>query len=334
MSNLEQPLDIDVCGGRQGVAAEPVFELLAARPVLLTPRQWTGPDGASVASPLTVSRLLPTQGRRMVGAWCFVDFYGPADVSGTEGMQVPPHPHCGLQTVSWLLAGQVLHRDSLGSVAVIEPGQLNLMTSGNGIAHAETSAQHHSPTLHGVQLWVALPEAERDRAAAFEQHMVLPQWREDGTSGTVLLGSFDQVHSPATVYTPIVGVDFELAAGAAPTVPLRPEFEHAVLVTDGSVELEGREMSRGDMAYLGCGRSELAPTSDSGARLLLIGGEPFDEAIVMWWNFIGRSHDDIVRAREDWMSSGSRFGSVASYPGDALPAPPMPPLRLKPRRRS
>ncbi|MGX7680890.1 pirin family protein [Jatrophihabitans sp. DSM 45814] len=335
MSNLEaHPEEVELCSDEQraGVAdtPPPVFELLEAREVVLTPRTWSTPSDS--ADLLTVRRFIPTRGRRMVGAWCFVDFYGPNDVSAADGMRVPPHPHCGLQTVSWLLAGEIMHRDSLGSEQLIQPGQLNLMTAGHGISHAENSLQPHSPTLHGVQLWVVLPDGERHRPASFEHHEGLPIWQADGVQATVLLGTLGGQTSPATAFSPLVGADLAVAAGAKSALPLRPDWEYAVLATDGEVELEGRPLRRGEMAYLGCGRDALGVASAAAGRALLIGGAPFEEQIVMWWNFVGRSHADIVSAREAW-ATGDRFGTVDGG-GAALPAPPIPPVTLRPRGRS
>ena len=332
MSNLEPAAVIEVCGNRAGVTGAPEFEVIAGRPVVLTPRQRVGEDGRLIADPMTVSRYLPSHGRRMVGAWCFIDYYGPDDVSATRGMQVPPHPHCGLQTVSWLLAGEVLHRDSLGKRQLIVPGELALMTAGRGIAHAETSPTSPSRVLHGAQLWVALPAGELDRTADFEHHADLPRWRSGQVSATVMLGRLGEISSPATIFSPLVGAELTVTAGAEATVPLVDDWEHAILVLDGAAELAGHRVEAGQFAYLGSGRDGLAIGSELGARMLLVGGEPFEEQIVMWWNFIGRSHDDISEARRAWMS-GERFGTVDNYPGDRLPAPPMPPVRLKPRGR-
>ena len=149
---------------------------------------------------IEVRRLLPLRHRRSVGAWCFVDHYGPMSVDGVAGMQVPPHPHIGLQTVTWLLDGNVLHRDSLGSEQMIRPGQLNLMTAGRGIAHSEESPGEHDPRLHGVQLWLALPEAQRQVAPAFEHHAELPVAGLAGFEVTVFAGSLAGAQSPATVF--------------------------------------------------------------------------------------------------------------------------------------
>jgi redox-sensitive bicupin YhaK (pirin superfamily) len=243
-------------------------------------------------------------------------------------MQVPPHPHMGLQTVSWLLQGEVHHRDSLGSDAMISPGELGLMTSGRAIAHAEYSPAPHPALLHGVQLWVALPDAERNRDPAWAHHTALPVVTDRGLTATVILGSFAEARSPGTAFTPIVGVDISLDQAADVLVPLEPDFEHAVLVMSGAAVVDGVTVTPGAMLYLGCGRADLRLDSENGARLMLLGGEPFAEQIVMWWNFVGRSTEEILDARRQW-EDGSRFGTVADS-GTPLAAPPAPPGRLKP----
>ncbi len=319
MSNLEPAPREAVCGGRAAVAAEPVRELLTGRDVVLGIRG------------MTVTRTLPHRDRRMVGAWCFVDQYGPQDVRVSGGMRVPPHPHSALQTVSWLVEGEVLHRDSLGNEQLIRPGQLNLMTAGRGISHSEDSTDA-SPVLHGVQLWVALPSADRDVPAHFEHHADLPVLADAGMRATVIAGTFAGRTSGARTYTPLVGVEVALDGGADTRLPLETDFEYAVLALAGGVEVDGMPLGPGPLLYLGTGRADLAVRADRPARVLLLGGEPFDEQIVMWWNFVARSHDEIVAAREEWMT-GDRFGVVRGYPGDRLPAPPLPATRLRPRGR-
>src|SRR6266545_525174 len=180
MSNLDRAPEETVCGGRTAVAAEPVRDLLPSVDVALG-----GPRG------MTVSRTLPNRGRRMVGAWCFLDYYGPEDLTRRTGMRVPPHPHTGLQTVSWLFAGEVLHRDSLGSRQLIRPGQLNLMTAGRAISHSEETPADHSPTLHGVQLWTALPDRDRHTGPHFEHHAALPTVSGNGL--TVIGPDHDEI---------------------------------------------------------------------------------------------------------------------------------------------
>jgi redox-sensitive bicupin YhaK (pirin superfamily) len=296
-----------------------------------------------------VNRLLPHTNRRMVGAWCFLDHFGPDAIFAGPGMQVPPHPHCGLQTVTWLLDGEVLHRDSLGSLAMIRPGQLNLMTAAHGIAHAEESPDGHGPSLHGLQLWIALPAREAAAASTFEHHADLPGTSSGGAYVTVVVGSLGRLTSPAHVHSPIVGADVRLEAGASATVPLRADWEYAVVVMAGAADVADGPLAPGSLCYLGTGRESLTVSTASGARLFLLGGEPFADDLVMWWNFVGRSHEEIVAAREAWMAgaaiagpqaagagpsaAGDRFGAVTGYDGAALPAPAMPTTRLKPRDR-
>ncbi|MFD5778926.1 pirin family protein [Streptomyces sp. NPDC126933] len=319
MSNLDRQASLAVCGGRGFVVAEPVRELLSPRRVQL---------GESTE----VRRLLPNLGRRMVGAWAFVDHYGPDDIAGEAGMQVPPHPHMGLQTVSWLHDGEVLHRDSLGSLQTVRPRELGLMTSGRAISHSEESPRTHARFLHGAQLWVALPDAHREVQPHFQHHADLPVVTAPGLTATVILGALDGAVSPGTTYSPLVGADLALARGSEARLPLNPDFEYAVLAMSGEAEVDGVPVLPGSMLYLGCGRTELPLRADSDAGLMLLGGEPFEEEIVMWWNFIGRSNEDIKQARSDWMS-GTRFGAVTGYDGAPLPAPELPPVPLKSRGR-
>jgi redox-sensitive bicupin YhaK (pirin superfamily) len=318
VSNLDRTPDLSVSGGRSKVAAAPVRELFAGREVSL--------GGTTV-----VRRLLPNLGRRLVGPWCFVDHYGPDDITAQAGMRVPPHPHIGLQTVSWLLDGQVHHRDSLGNSQLIQPGELGLMTAGLGIAHAEDSPVAHPALLHGVQLWVALPDAARDTRPAWQHHAALPSWTATGSTATVMMGELDGARSPGSAYSPIIGVDVTVGAGAAVRLPLEPDYEYAVLTMSGALEIEDMVLTPGTMLYLGCGRRDLQLASEPGARVLLLGGEPFEEEIVMWWNFVARTGAEIAAARESWMN-GSGFGPVADA-GDRTPAPSLPPGTLKPGGR-
>ncbi|WP_149179696.1 pirin family protein [Streptomyces sp. TRM49041] len=319
MSNLDRQATPSLCGGRGFVVAEPVRELLSPRRVLL-------------GEATEVRRLLPNLGRRMVGAWAFVDHYGPDDIADEPGMQVPPHPHMGLQTVSWLHEGEVLHRDSTGSLQLVRPRELGLMTSGRAIAHSEESPRTHARYLHGAQLWVALPDAHRHAPPHFEHHAALPHVTARGLTATVILGTLDGTTSPGTTYTPLVGADLTLTRGTEARLPLDPDFEYAVLAMSGETHVDGVPVLPGSMLYLGCGRSELPLRAESDATVMLLGGEPFAEEIIMWWNLIGRTHDEIAQAREDWMR-GTRFGKVEGYAGDPLPAPELPPGPLKPRGR-
>ncbi|TCP56450.1 hypothetical protein EV191_101393 [Tamaricihabitans halophyticus] len=330
MSNTEDaPGERTVCYGPLVSPAED--ELLWPRQVPLG-----GPRG------MLVRRVLPNRYRRMVGPWCFVDSYGPADIADAPGMQVPPHPHTGLQTVSWLLDGEVLHRDSLGSDQLIRPGELNLMTAGNGIAHSEESpapARRHRSVLHGIQLWVALPAADRHGAAGFEHHAELPTLSTADANVTVIMGELAGLASPATAYSPLVAAEVALPDGGELRQPVDAEFEHAVLKLSGRLRVDGNKLADGSMLYLAPGRTEVRIDSNGPGRALLLGGRPFTEKLVMWWNFVGRSHEEIVQARVDWEheragATDSRFGVVHGYAGAALPAPELPQVTLRPRGRS
>lgn len=330
MSNVESnPAEQTVCAGALSGAREPDVELLEPRDVPLG-----GPRA------MLVRRSLPNRDRRMIGAWCFADFYGPTNITGQAGMQVPPHPHTGLQTVSWLLAGEVLHQDSLGSTQLVRPGELNLMTAGNGIAHAEQSPSDHSAFLHGVQLWVAQPGSHRDGPAHFEHHADLPTLTDRDATITVIAGQVAEAVSPAHTYSPLVGVDIDLSAEGRLRLPLDPDFEHGLLAGSDAVTVDGRPVPVGAMLYLGRGRRDVLIEASTAARALLIGGEPFEEELVMWWNFVGRSHEEVVEARTTWESdrvredgSNVRFGAVHGYDGPALPAPQMPNAHLRARSR-
>jgi redox-sensitive bicupin YhaK (pirin superfamily) len=302
--------------GTAGVAAGPVRELHPGREVVL---------GESTR----VRRLLPSLHRRLVGAWCFVDHYGPDDVSGTAGMVVPPHPHIGLQTVSWLLTGRVHHRDSLGNDAHIAPGELGLMTAGRGIAHAEHSPTPHPALLHGVQLWVALPSASKAVQPAWQHSAALPSFDDGGLQTTVILGTLAGQTSPGAAYSPLVGAALTARAGASTELPVEPDFEYSALVMSGDVTVDGVPLGVGAMLYLGTGRRRLAIAASADAEVLLLGGQPFEEKIVMWWNFVASDGEEIVQARRDW-EDGTRFGAVPDA-GAPLAAPPLPDgVRLKP----
>jgi quercetin 2,3-dioxygenase len=281
---------------------------------------------------IQVRRLLPLRERRSVGAWCFVDHYGPMSVDGVAGMQVPPHPHIGLQTVTWLIEGNVLHRDSLGSEQLIRPGQLNLMTAGRGIAHSEESPAGHDPWLHGVQLWLALPDAHRQVAPGFEHLTDLPALRAGGLDVTVFAGSLADATSPARVFSPLVGAEISAQVDARGTVPLTPSHEHVIFAAFGTAAADGTDLAPGSLLYLPTGRDRVVITAHGGARLFLLGGEPLGETLLMWWNFVGRTPDDITAAARDW-ARGQRFGEVTGYQGPRLPAPPLDPVRRRGRHR-
>ena len=271
----------------------------------------------------TVRRFLPRRARRMVGPWCFLDAFGPLEFRGRKVMDVPPHPHIGLQTVTWLVDGEALHNDSLGQRALARPGALNLMTAGRGIAHAEETPPENSGRLHGFQLWVALPDADRHVAPAFDHHPVQPEAELPGGRAVVFLGDVAGARSEARAFSPIVGAELRGEPEACLRVPLQPGFEHALLPFEGHAELDGQALAADTLYYLGTGRREIALRSGPlPFRSLLIGGAPFGETILMWWNFVARTPDEIREAREDWQA-GRRFGEVRAYDGPRLDAPPI-----------
>ncbi|QFZ18275.1 pirin family protein [Saccharothrix syringae] len=316
MSNVETDPAALVCGSAPGAAVE----VLGARTVPLG-----GPRA------MTVRRTLPQKSRSLIGAWCFADHYGPDDVSHSGGMDVAPHPHTGLQTASWLFSGEIEHRDSLGVHAVVRPGELNLMTAGHGICHSEVSTPA-TTVLHGVQLWIALPDADRDAPRDFQHHVPEPVALA-GATARVFLGTLAGRTSPVRTFTPLLGAELVLDPGARLVLGTDPAFEHGVLLDQGDLVLEGTALTAGALGYVGVGHDRLTLHNPGGApaRAVLLGGEPFGERLVMWWNFVGRSHDEVVRFREQWQEGAERFGRVEGYAGDRLPAPPMPMGRLRPR---
>ncbi|MCD9622239.1 pirin family protein [Rhabdothermincola salaria] len=300
--------------GDEHPTAPPTLERTAARTVDL--------------AGITVRRALPRRGRRTVGAWCFVDHFGAdapsgADEAGSAAggptMAVGPHPHIGLQTVTWLLEGEVLHTDSLGSEQLIRPGQLNLMTAGRGVAHAEHTPPSSAVAQRGAQLWIAQPEATRHGDPAFAHHADLDAADlGGGITATVLVGELGGVRSPARTDTPLVGAAVSGGAEGRGAVALHPRFEYAVVVLAGAASLAGPGLDDdepvvpGQLAYLGAGRDELALRTITGTELLLLGGEPFETEPLMWWNFVARTHDEIRAARADWQAGHERFAPVAS----------------------
>jgi redox-sensitive bicupin YhaK (pirin superfamily) len=294
---------------------------------VLTPREV--PLGGLRA--MTVRRTLPQRMRSLIGAWCFLDHYGPDDVDPDGGMVVPPHPHTGLQTVSWLFTGEIEHRDSAGHHAFVRPGELNLMTAGRGISHSEYSTPG-TTTLHGAQLWLALPDGDRQVDPAFE-HFAPEPVSGDGWEARVFIGSLLGSTSPVTTYSPLLGAELTLAGGTTLRVPVDPSYELGVLVDTGTVRVDGKPLGTHELGFVEPGSDELELGADVEVRLLVLGGPPFGEQIVMWWNFIGREHDEVVDYRAQWealLAEGDRerFDLPADDPLEALHAPPLPNARM------
>lgn len=271
---------------------------------------------------LPIRRALPNKARRMIGAWCFLDHAGPVIVKSHLEFRVGPHPHIGLQTFTWMIEGEILHRDSLGYEQVLRPGQVNLMTAGNGIAHSEESLPMTQPSrLHMTQLWIALPESQRHGAAAFQHYPDLPVWQQGGFTLTLLAGELQGHTSPVQVYSAMLGADLACSGTANLQLALNPAFEYGVLVLDGQITIEGEPLTSDTLFYLGTDRSQLSIQAAASARLLLLGGVPFDEKVLLWWNFVARNEAEIIAASEDWNASSARFGAVNGYQGERLTAP-------------
>lgn len=269
---------------------------------------------------LSVVRALPVKGKRLIGPWCFLDRFGPASFAPGGGMDVAPHPHIGLQTVSWLLDGEIVHDDSLEQEAVLRPGGVNVMTSGRAIAHAERTPDENTGRLNGVQLWTALPERDRHGAASFQHLPEVPRLEPRGGIVQVFSGSLAGVVSSAQHFSDLVGADLQVHPRHELVLPLQSAHEHALLLLSGDCALEGQRLEERVLYYLGTTRTEMCLRSTEGARVLLIGGTPFPETILMWWNFVARTPDEIREAREDW-EAHRRFGDVPAYHGSRIPAP-------------
>jgi len=281
----------------------------------------------TIGGGLTIRRALPNARRRTVGAWCFLDHAGPLEFPPGDGLRVGPHPHIGLQTFTWLIEGAVVHRDSLGNEEIITPGQVNLMTAGSGISHSEDSAppaQGKAPgssgRLHAVQLWIALPDAQRHRPPSFRNHPQLPLIESGGFSVRVLAGSALGHTSPAEVFSPLVGLDLVAPAAGRLALPVDATYEHAALVLEGEAQVDGETLAPGTLLYFSTGRDLIDISCRNAARLIVIGGTPFREEILLWWNFVARRPEEIQQATREW-NAGQRFGSVHGSPSAPLVAP-------------
>jgi quercetin 2,3-dioxygenase len=300
-------------------ASAPVLERIATRV-------------AEVGDGLMIRRALPSHERRLVGAWCFLDHAGPLTFGPGGGLGVGPHPHIGLQTFTWMIEGALVHRDSLGNEQRITPGQVNLMTAGRGISHAEDSESATAGRLHAVQLWIALPDSQRQCAPAFRNYPQLPRLERGGFTVRVLAGKALGATSPVEVFSPLLGLDCSAAGAAQLQLPVDPQFEHAALVLEGSASIEGEALAPGTFLYLGRARESLSLRCAAATRLILVGGAPFNEEVLLWWNFVARDAGEMEQATRDW-NEGRRFGVVRGSPSRPLVAPDVRGLRLRAGQR-
>ena len=275
-----------------------------------------------------VLRALPNRARRMVGAWCFLDHAGPSHFDEGPGMQVGPHPHTCLQTFTWMIEGEVLHRDSLGSEQPIRPGQVNLMTAGKGIAHSEESLG--KPDFHAVQLWIALPKDQRFMPPRFQHYPVLPQFSRQGLQLTVLAGEWEGQRAPTEVHSPLVAVDMEASQPTSATLALRPEFEYGVLCLYGDLQVNGQTAAANELIYLPEGGSAVDVQCGANSRFILLGGEPYEGGVLIWWNFVGQNQEEIEGFLANW-NQGIGFGEPVASPLPPLTAPTLDGVQLRQR---
>lgn len=308
MSNTEKPKQLASSLDCPAAAAAPVLERVT-------------PHHTDVGG-IQVNRVLPRRQRRLIGAWCFLDHIGP--VSGSEiDLHVGAHPHIGLQTFTWMMQGEIMHRDSLGTEQVIRPGQVNLMTAGRGIAHTEDSVPGQD-AIHAAQLWIALPREHADTTPRFDHYPDLPRWREQNMDMTLLIGSYANHTAPSKSFSPLVGVDLQVALTQQAKLSLRRDFEYGLLPLQGNWKIEGEVFAENELAYLGCGREWLTVETPAGGRALLVGGAPMNDEVLIWWNFVSHSRSAIIQAQKDWeMDNKSRFADVPGAQKRLVP-PPIP----------
>ena len=265
-----------------------------------------------------VMRALPTKGRRTIGAWCFVDMMLPGDELNPDPMEIGPHPHIGLHTVTWLLDGEAIHSDSLGTEQPIRPGQLNLMTAGHGIAHAELSAERG---VLGLQMWIAQPELTRHGPSAFEHHGELLVVDVGIGTAKVLVGRLGDAESPARADTRLLGAQLDLGNGVF-ELRADSDFEYGLIPIEGRMKINDHIVEPGFLGILHPGQERLRiEAAGDDTRAMLIGGEPLESRVQMWWNFVARSRDELEQAWRDWDEDNTDRFPVVPSTLDRIEAP-------------
>ncbi|MBJ9954687.1 MULTISPECIES: pirin family protein [unclassified Acinetobacter] len=278
---------------------------------------------AEIGRGTVIKRALPSRQKRMIGAWCFLDHAGPVTFPQGDGLDVGPHPHIGLQTFTWMIEGTMMHTDSIGSKQLIRPKQVNLMTAGYGISHTEVAPDTET-RMHAAQLWIALPDDKINMAPQFDHYPVLPVVEKDNIEFTVLVGEFMDTVSPVQVHTELLGIDFFAKEQTKTRIPLNPKFEYGFMALEGNAIVNGHELTSDNMVVLEPGISQIDVELPKGSRLLLIGGEPFESPILLWWNLVGRTQEELKTATEQWINQDARFGTIPDYDGPRLEAPAFP----------
>ncbi len=292
---------------------------------------------------IPIARLLPNRGKKPIGAWCFLDHAGPAEFGADEsGMQVGRHPHTNLQTFSWMLNGEVLHKDSLGNEQLITKNQVNVMTAGTGlnqgISHTEQSvfpdtggSPDAARALSMVQLWIALP-TDQQIERGFHHYPKLPSWTENGVDMILTTGSYttaagDKHHAPTIQYSKMVGIDAYFSEDSEVTFTLESGFEYGILVTEGEIESEGQVCAQDELFRFHdsdvANHASIKLLAKKGTRVMFIGGEPLNNQVLLWWNFVADNKQEIEQSIMDWNNGHERFGEVDSDM-QRLPAPELP----------
>ncbi|MDO5059826.1 MAG: pirin-like C-terminal cupin domain-containing protein [Neisseria sp.] len=262
---------------------------------------------------IPVARLLPKGARRTIGAWCFLDHIGPVRFADdSKGLQVGSHPHTNLSTFTWMLEGEQLHGDSLGNRFTIGPKQVGLMTAGggngHGICHTEQTPEYEK-NAHAVQLWIALPPNRDDIKPAFEYHSNLPEWQEQGASFILTTGTFQGRTAPTTQHSPIIGVDIRFNEDGELDFPAEAGWEYGALVIAGQIETGGETFEKEELVVI-TGEGRLKIRGKAGTHIMLLGGEPLAEPVLMWWNFVAYKAEDLQQAVDDWNNHHPRFGEI------------------------
>jgi redox-sensitive bicupin YhaK (pirin superfamily) len=276
-----------------------------------------------------LGRVLPAAERRMVGPFVFFDHMGPLDMAAgvSREVDVRPHPHIGLSTVTYLFSGEIMHRDSVGSEQAIRPGEVNWMVAGRGITHSERfeRARREGDHLHGIQAWVALPKADEETEPSFSHHAGddLPGWREGGVRGRLVAGDAFGLSARVRTHSPLFYAHLDMDAGATAALPLQPE--RALYVAAGAVDVEGQRCAAGEMAIIGPGRDRLSALEPS--IVMLLGGEPLGERF-LYWNFVSSSTQRLEQAKADWLAGRMKLPDLDHDEFIPLPkeetAPPNP----------
>jgi redox-sensitive bicupin YhaK (pirin superfamily) len=270
-----------------------------------------------------ITRLLPQIARRSIGPFVFFDYFGPVDLPPGRGLDVRPHPHIGLATVTYLFDGSMMHRDTLGSALEIKPGDVNWMTAGRGIAHSERTgdaARAAGHRMHGIQTWVGLPQADEETPPAFQHFGAadLPQHEDKGVTLILIVGEAFGLKSPVKTFSPIFYADAHFSPGGALHYGAEHE-ERALFIIEGEIQTSDTDVhGPGAMLALGA-REEVTLYADAPARVMLLGGAPLDGERHIWWNFVSSSKDRIERAKQEWKDG--KFGLIPGDDKEFIPLP-------------